>query len=112
VVYVDDQKAGVAPVELNVSGGAHRIKVNNLDFRGYETTTVVAAGSRKDLDVKLLPPLIVTRWWFWGGVTLVGVAAGVIGYALTTERAPDHGDISPGQIRARTGIRAGMVFPF
>ena len=112
VVYVDEQKAGLAPVELNVPGGGHRIKVKNLDFRDYETTTVVTAGTRKDLDVKLLPPLIVTRWWFWGSVTLVGVAAGVIAYAATTERSPDRGDIAPGQVRAPRMLKGVPLLSF
>ncbi len=93
-------------------GGGHRIKVKNIDFRDYETVTVVSAGARKDLDVKLQPPLIVTRWWFWGGVALVGAAAGVIGYALTTERAPSRGDIAPGQIRAPSSFKGATVFSF
>ena len=112
MVYVDGQKAGLAPVELNVAGGSHRLKLTNLDFRTYETTTVVAAGSRKDVDVKLLPPLLVTRWWFWGGVTLVGVAAGVIAYAATTERAPGRGDIAPGQISAPAAAKGITLFKF
>lgn len=110
-VYVDEQKAGLAPVELNVRGGAHRVKVKNLDFRDYETTTVVDAGTRKDLNVKLLPPLIVTRWWFWVGVAVVGAGAGVIGYAATTERAPSRGDIAPGQIRAPSSYTIGARLP-
>jgi hypothetical protein len=112
MVYVDGQKAGLAPVELNVPGGDHRLRVTNLDFRNYETTTVVAAGTRKDVEVKLLPPLIVTRWWFWGGVTLVGVAAGVIAYAATTEKAPGRGDIAPGNISVQAVPKGITVFRF
>ncbi len=108
-VFVDDQKAGLAPVEVNVPGGTHRVRVTNFDFRDYETTTVIAAGNRKDVDVKLLPPLIVTRWWFWTGIAVVGAAAGVIGYALTTERAPDRGDIAPGQVRAPASFKVGAT---
>jgi hypothetical protein len=110
MVYVDERRVGLAPVELNVPGGNHRIRVTNIDFRDYETTAVVATGTRKDLDVKLLPPLIVTRWWFWGSVALVGAAAGAIGYAATTERAPDRGDILPGQIKT-SSFRLGVMMP-
>jgi hypothetical protein len=112
MVYVDDQRTGLAPVELNVPGGAHRIVVKNLDFRTYETTTVVPAGARKDVDVKLQPPLIVTRWWFWAGVTLVGVTAGMIGYAYTHERAPDRGDIAPGQVRSPSAFKGVPLVRF
>jgi hypothetical protein len=112
VVYVDGQKTGLAPVEINVPGGPHRLKVTNLDFRAYETTTVVSAGARKDVDVHLLQPLIVTRWWFWGGLTLVGVATGVIVYAATTERAPGRGDISPGQIPVPAAAKGITLLKF
>ncbi len=111
-VFVDELKAGIAPVELNVTGGAHRIRVNNLDFREYETITVVPAGTRKDLDVKLQPPLIVSRWWFWTGIALAGVTAGVIGYAATTERSPSRGDIAPGQVRAPSAFKGIKIMTF
>jgi hypothetical protein len=110
VVYIDDRQAGFAPVELNVPGGTHKVKIKNPDFRDYETTTVVTNGTKKELDVKLLPPLIVTRWWFWGSVALAGAAAGVIGYAATTERAPDRGDIAPGQVRTQS-FKIGAQVP-
>lgn len=109
VVLVDDNKAGLAPVEINVASGTHRIRIKHPDFRDYETTTVVAAGTRKDLDVKLLPPLIVSRWWFWTSIAVAGAAAGVIGYVATTERSPSRGDIAPGQIRAPSAFSGGAT---
>jgi hypothetical protein len=108
-VFVDELKQGLAPVEVNVPGGTHRVLVKNFDFRDYETTTVIPAGDRKDLDVKLLPPLIVTRWWFWTGIAVLGAGAGVLGYALTTERAPDHGTIAPGQVRPPSSFKVGAT---
>jgi hypothetical protein len=111
-VYVDAAKAGLAPVEMNVPGGAHRIRVTNFDFRDYETITVVDAGKRKDLDVKLLPPLVVSRWWFWTGIALAGATAGVAAYAATTERAPSRGDIAPGQLRAPSAWHGVTVLSF
>jgi hypothetical protein len=109
VVFVDEQRAGIAPVELNVPGGTHRVKIKNPDFRNYETTTVVPSGSRKELDVKLLPPSVLTRWWFWGSIALAGATAGVIGYAATTERSPSRGDIAPGQLKAPAAFRGGVT---
>jgi hypothetical protein len=110
---VDDVRLGLAPAEINVAGGTHRIKVTNPDFRDYETTAVIAAGNRKDLDVRLLPPLVFTRWWFWGSVALAGATAGVIAYAATTERAPGRGDIAPGQLPTPSAFKGGVtVFKF
>jgi hypothetical protein len=98
-VVVDGDKAGFAPVELHVDGGTHRIEVRHPDFRNYQTTLVVDNGVRKELDIKLLPPLVVSRWWFWVSLAAAGATAGVVGYALTTERAPGKGDIQPYQIK-------------
>jgi hypothetical protein len=108
-VFVDGQPVGIAPVELNVAGGQHRIRVKNADFRDYETTTVIAPGSKKDLDVKLLPPSVLTRWWFWGSLALAGATAGVVGYAATTERAPGRGDIAPGQLPTPSAFKGGVT---
>jgi len=108
-VYVDEVRLGLAPAELNVAGGTHRVRVTNPDFRDYETTAVIAAGSRKDLDVRLLPPLVFTRWWFWGSVVLAGATAGAVAYAATTERPPGRGDIAPGQLPAPNAFRGGVT---
>ena len=99
-VFVDRARIGVAPVETHVPGGTHAIRVTHPDFSDLDTTTVVPAGGRKDLDLTLGGPSILSRWWFWGGVG-VAVAAGVaIGIAATTERSPDTGTIAPGQLPA------------
>ena len=109
VVFVDESRAGIAPVELNIAGGTHRIRIKNPDFRNYETSTVVTTGARKELDVMLLPPSVLTRWWFWGSIALAGATAGVIGYAATTERAPSKGDIAPFQLKAPSAFQGGAT---
>ncbi|APR76593.1 Hypothetical protein A7982_01940 [Minicystis rosea] len=109
LVFVDEQRVGLAPVELNVQSGTHRIKLKNPDFRDYETTTVINPGTRKDLDVRLLPPSVLTRWWFWGSIALAGATAGVITYAATTERSPSRGDIAPGQLPTPAAFKGGVT---
>jgi hypothetical protein len=102
-VFVDGKSVGMAPVELNVPGGNHPIQVKNPDFRDYRTTVVVPSGSRKEVDARLLPPSVLTRWWFWGSVALALATAGAITAAALTERPADRGDIAPGQLPAPGG---------
>jgi hypothetical protein len=101
-VIVDGEKAGFAPVELHVRGGTHKVEIRHPDHRDHQTTLVIDNGARKELDVRLLPPLVVSRWWFWASVAAAGATAGVVGYALTTERSPGKGDIQPYQIKTPT----------
>jgi hypothetical protein len=101
-VIVDGEKAGFAPVELHVPGGTHKVEIRHPDHRDHQTTLVIDNGARKELDVRLLPPLVVSRWWFWASVAAAGATAGVVGYALTTERSPGKGDIQPYQIKTPT----------
>ena len=102
-VFVDAKRVGVAPVEVNLPGGNHAIRLTHPDFSDLETTAVVPAGGRKELNLTLSPPSITSRWWFWGGVG-VAVAAGVaVAIVATTERSPDSGTIAPGQLPAPGG---------
>jgi hypothetical protein len=108
-VFVDEQRVGFAPAEINLAAGTHRVRVKNPDFRDYETTTVLPAGTRKDVDVKLLPPSILSRWWFWGSIALAGATVGVAVYAATTERSPSRGDIAPGQLPTPSAFKGGVT---
>jgi hypothetical protein len=107
-VFVDGKSVGTAPVELNVPSGNHPILVKNPDFRDYRTTAAVPAGSRKEVVARLLPPSVVTRWWFWGSVALALATAGAITAAALIERPADRGDIAPGQLPAPGGQAAAV----
>jgi hypothetical protein len=97
-VLIDERRIGVAPVELNVTKGTHRIAVRHPDFRLYETSAVVLAGESKSVLATLQTKPIVTRWWFWTGVAAVAAAGAVATVAAVTERGPDSGTIAPGQL--------------
>jgi hypothetical protein len=107
-VYVGEKRAGIAPIEMNVALGTHKIMVRNPDYRDFETSVVVAAGERKEVSATLLPPSIASRWWFWTSIG-AGLAAGAaITVVVLSEGPPDRGDIDPGQITA-PAAQPGLV---
>lgn len=110
-VFIDERRIGVAPVELNVTKGTHRIAVRHPDFRLYETSAVVDAGESKSVLATLQTKPIVTRWWFWTGVAAVAAAGVVVTIAAITERAPDVGTIAPGQL-STASHDGGALFHF
>jgi hypothetical protein len=103
IVSVDGKRIGVAPVELNVAEGAHKVVVAHPDHRLYETSAVVPLGGSKAVVAALQKPSVLARPWFWGTVGAVVVAGAAIGItvALLKERPPDTGTIPPGQIGTR-----------
>ena len=99
-VLVDGRRIGVAPIEINVAKGDHKITVRHPDFRLFETSAVVPAGGSKTVTANLQTPPIVRRWWFWtivGAAVAGGAAAAIAG---TVERPPDSGTIAPGKLPA------------
>jgi hypothetical protein len=98
---VDGKGMGGTPLEASLTPGAHQLVLSRDGYHDLATSAVVERGRRKELDLTLeKTPSIVTRWWFWT-IVAVAVASGVvITYAALTERAPDSGDIPPGQVRA------------
>lgn len=112
-VFVDDKRIGVAPIELNVEQGTHRIRVRHPEFRLLETTAVVPAGSNKTVTAALQNKSIATKWWFWTGVSAVAVAGTAVTFAAVTERNPDTGTIAPGVISTETfSVGSPVLFQF
>ncbi|MDI1483386.1 PEGA domain-containing protein [Polyangium sp. y55x31] len=97
-VLVDGKLMGVAPLELDVPTGTHRITVRHPDFRVYETSAVVSADGSTAVTATLAQRSVVTRWWFWAGVGTVVAVGAAVTIAAFTERAPHAGTIAPGQL--------------
>jgi hypothetical protein len=99
-----DGKAGKpTPFEIGVDPGRHTVILHRDGYYDLSSTTDVAGGERKVLQLKLEGKPITTKWWFWTGITatvILGVGIPLLVYALTTERAADRGDIQPGQVPA------------
>ena len=70
-------------------------------YETAETSTSVAAGEKRPLEIPLakLEP-ITKKWWFWTGIGAVVVTGVVIGIAEATTRSADFGSIDPGQVKA------------
>jgi hypothetical protein len=102
-VFVDGQRIGTSSprTELVVDAGSHQVTARRESYEEASVSVVLPAGSTRTLTVSLEHTTPVTqRWWFWSAVGLA-VAGGVaVSVALVTERAPDHGTLAPGQVRA------------
>lgn len=99
MVTVDGIVFGMVPTETPVMPGTHRIHLSHDGYKPGDTTAVINAGERKELDLSLEAETpLYKKWWFWTGVGLViagGVATTV---ALTTEKPAGKGTIDPGQV--------------
>src|SRR4029079_7967405 len=62
-VFIDNKRMGIAPIELNVPKGEHRVVVRHPSFRVYETSAVVPAGGSKSVMATLQSKSVVTKWW-------------------------------------------------
>jgi hypothetical protein len=107
-VLVDGKRIGVAPVEASVAPGTHTIAVRHRDHRDYDTSVVMKAGETRDVLAKLEPPSIATRWYFWTGIGAAVLAGAAVTVVVLSERAPDRGDIAPGQLTAPNA----MISPY
>jgi hypothetical protein len=99
LVQIDGTSLGMVPTEAPVVPGTHRVQLTHDGYHPSDSTAVVAAGERKEVNVQLeaIEP-IYKKWWFWTGVGVV-VAGGVaITIAALSERSPDKGTIDPGQV--------------
>ncbi len=97
-VFVNGRALGVSPVETFVDAGDHTIAATHPDWRTTETSTTVAAGQRKEVNLALKPPGLTSRWWFWAGIGAVVISGVAVGIALNTERGAGTGDIAPGRV--------------
>jgi hypothetical protein len=100
-VLVDGKRIGSAPAEAKLKPGPHRIVVEHPRADPVETTAVVTAGKRNEVNVDLVEIVPVHEtWWFWTTLGAVAVTAGVaITVVAVTEREPSKGSITPGLLR-------------
>lgn len=98
-VLVDDRPVGKVPAEVKLQAGPHVVLLRSEGYTEARVSVVVDAGASRDVTVSLEKKASITsRWWFWTGVSVVVVTGVVVGYSLLTERKPDNGDFSPGQV--------------
>lgn len=100
-VFIDGRAYGSPPVEVAVDPGTHTVRVDATGYEEQETSAVVEAKGRKEIELQLKKGSgsVFSQWWFWAGVSAVVIAGGVVlVYAATTEREPGTGDIPPGRV--------------
>jgi hypothetical protein len=103
LVSVDGKQVGVVPAETPIGPGTHKIALARDGYQPAETSVVVQAGQRKDVDVPMSATNPLTKqWWFWTtvGVVVVGATVATIIIA-NTEKDADKGTIAPGQVKAQ-----------
>jgi hypothetical protein len=99
--YVDDRAIGVVPAETQVTAGEHNVRVQLDGYDDAESTAVVVAGKRKEINVEMSESTpLYAQWWLWTGVGTVVVAAVVVAVVVTAEGPADEGDIPPGQVKS------------
>ena len=104
-VTVDDVSFGMVPTETPVVPGSHHVHLARDGYKPGDSTAVVVAGEKKEIDFPLeAETAIYKKWWFWTGVGLVVAGGVVLTYALTTERDPDSGTIAPGKYKVPASI--------
>ena len=102
VVAVDGKQLGVVPAETPIAPGMHKVSLTRDGYQPAETTVVVTAGQRRDVDVPMSTKDTITKqWWFWTavGVLVVGATVATI-ILVNTEKSPDSGTIAPGHVKA------------
>jgi hypothetical protein len=101
-VLVDGRGIGLVPTETVLPAGTHPVRVEHDGFNPAESQVVLHAGERREivLDPIVRHRAITSRWWFWTGIVAVVVAGAAVTtiVALTTERAAQSGNFSPGQV--------------
>jgi PEGA domain len=100
-VSVDGVGIGLAPSETILDAGAHGVRVTHEGYSDAATRVFLRAGEQKEITLSpLRRPSVLAQWWFWTLVSaaVIGGAAAVTTYALTTERAASPGNFSPGAV--------------
>jgi PEGA domain len=101
VALVDGKVVGNPPVEVMVDAGSHKIVARAEGYADTETSFVVSAGDRKEVELSLgRKPGITSQWWFWTGLGVVVVGGASVAAALLIEKSPSQGDLPPGIVRA------------
>jgi hypothetical protein len=103
-ISIDGTERGNPPVEVLLPAGAHVVDVRAERHDPKQISVVIQAGATKDLPVVELQRLapITAKWWFWTGVGVLAVGAGVAVWYLVTqpESSASTGTIAPGQVSA------------
>lgn len=102
-ISVDGVLKGTPPVEIPLPPGQHMVDVKAESHEPAHVPIVIDVGATRELSVPLERSAPMTsKWWFWTGVGVAAVGAGVLLWVLIAEpeRSADVGTIPPGQAPA------------
>ncbi|MBA3393977.1 MAG: PEGA domain-containing protein [Deltaproteobacteria bacterium] len=103
-VLIDGKAVGMAPLELELEAGGHRLEVSAPDHHVRRDELVIAAGQTRQVEVTLDRVIVEKKRWYkswkvWTGVAVV-VAGGTVGCGLAgcfdTQQGPIEGTLAPG----------------
>jgi hypothetical protein len=103
-VAVDGRERGLAPLELELSLGAHQLSAHREGFEPLRAEVVLDSGQERMLDLTLLPVRdtrtpVYQRWWFWTGIGAAVVGGTVAAFALRPgTQAPLAGTLGSGSV--------------
>jgi hypothetical protein len=103
IIAIDGVDRGNAPLEVLLPTGSHVVDVRASRHDPAHVPVVVEAEKTKDVPIDLRPSAPITsKWWFWTGIGVVVVGAGVAVWYLIAqpESSPSNGTIEPGHVSA------------
>ncbi len=102
-ISVDGIERGNSPLEVPLAAGPHAVDVHADRYDSAHVPVVVEAGRTKDVGVELRRQAPITsKWWFWTGIGVLAVGAGITTWYLIAQPESDasNGSIAPGQVSA------------
>ncbi len=95
-VWVDEHFVGQTPIELKLTPGKHRLRLEHPDSLPLQTEIVTASRESREITLDMPRPApIWSRWWFWTGAAAVATGLVIAGIALSTSKSARPGDIEP-----------------
>ena len=96
---MDARVVGTAPVEVFARAGSHLLRLEADGYVPADTSVVIDPGERRSVNIPLAKTTpLFAKWWFWTCLGVVAAGAVATAVALTSERRPDSGSLTPGHI--------------
>lgn len=94
-VLLDGEKRGVAPLDLEIIPGSHRVVVTAPKHESRSVSFSIAPGETRRIDLQLREesPPATSRWWFWTGIGVVAAGITTAIVAASVERSPSDGSL-------------------